>query len=121
MTTSLLNILIQDQQNALPRFKPGTYWEQKSWAALRSLRTYGIEDFRSSTGDNVAALSLGGVDLTDVRLTYGRSLASRVAIRTIQFSAFWKIFDSQVALTRYILKEKQKYERALFKYICPER
>jgi putative sugar O-methyltransferase len=121
MTRELLDLLIRDDKTALPEMSAGPYWTQKTWSARRSLRKYGLEEFRSSKGHNVATLSFGDLSITDVRLTLGRSLGARLALSIVENTPLRSLFDRQVALTRSLLDEKERIVRSLYRYANSER
>lgn len=121
MTKELLDLLIQDDKAAPPEMSAGPYWTQKTWSARRSLRKHGLEEFRSSRGNNVAALSFGDVGISDVRQTLGRSLGGFLALRILENTPLRDIFDRQVELTRALLSEKEEISRRLYRHANSKR
>lgn len=121
MTRELLDLLIRDDKTAPLEMSAGPYWAQKTWSARRSLRKYGLDGFRSSSDRNMAALSFGDINVTDIRLTLGRSLRARVALSIVENTPLRNLFDRQVELTRSLLSEKEQIVRSLYRHANSER
>jgi putative sugar O-methyltransferase len=108
----LLKILISDQKNTADIYKPGPYWWKKSLVAAKELEKNGLNDLRSSMGNNIAATAFGENMPVDSRRLIGTSsLQIKVGLAILNHTPLKQLFDWQVNTTRKYLNRLRNLEK----------
>lgn len=95
--SKLLSLMLSDARKAGDLYSPGDYWKKKTFAAIRDIEKYGLENFRD--GSNIVGASFTDTALIDTRNF--SSTGARELIRKLYkyVPPFKSLFDSQVAYT----------------------
>ena len=122
MENKLLDTLINDQKNVADIYKPSQYWQKKTVSAIREIKNYGLDNFRSSTDINSAASAYGDNTVIDARtILETESLKNRLGLAILNNTPLKKLFDFQVNTTRNLMKTVLKFEKNELALSDPER
>lgn len=107
----LLNLMMDDQADALEVHKPGPYWERKCLTAARNIRQFGLDRFRDPAHGIV--ISQTEAASFDIRLHLGVNRRAKIARLLLSKPPLQRAIDAQTAMALSIYRERQALFEAL--------
>jgi putative sugar O-methyltransferase len=117
----LLKSLISEQEKTSEIYKPGKYWWKKSLSAVEEIEKNGLNQFRSSTDINTAAVSYGDAKVIDSRRILDNSIKNKLGLYILNHTPLKKLFDAQVNTTKKLVNRLLELEKNALIFSNPNR